>query len=78
MSQDSMTILTREQVCRRLTISPITLHRYVKAGGDFPRKIQLGPRRVGFLASDVERYLAARFEAAEIPAKPLNDCRSSR
>jgi predicted DNA-binding transcriptional regulator AlpA len=71
VSSDTITILTREQVCQRLTISKLTLHRYSKAGGNFPRKIQLGPRRVGYLKSDVERYLAAGHEAAEIPGKPL-------
>jgi predicted DNA-binding transcriptional regulator AlpA len=63
MSHDT-TILTVGQVCQRLTISEPTLRRYAKAGGDFPRKIQLGPRRVGYLASDIERYVASRREAA--------------
>ena len=63
MSQDTI-ILTVGQVCQRLTISEPTLRRYAKAGGDFPRKIQLGPRRVGYLATDVERYVAGRFQAA--------------
>jgi predicted DNA-binding transcriptional regulator AlpA len=63
MSPDT-TILTALQVCDRLTISEPTLRRYSKAGGDFPRKIQLGPRRVGYLLSDVERYVASRYEAA--------------
>lgn len=52
------------QVCERLTISKPTLRRYAKAGGDFPRKVQLGPRRIGYLASDVDRYVKGRFEAA--------------
>lgn len=59
------TILTVAQVCERLTISEPTLRRYAKAGADeFPRKIQLGPRRVGYLARDVERYVTSRYEAA--------------
>ena len=63
MSPDTL-IMTAEQVCQRLTISEPTLRRYAKLEGDFPRKIQLGPRRVGYLASDVERYVASRYEAA--------------
>jgi predicted DNA-binding transcriptional regulator AlpA len=63
MSRDT-TILTVGQVCQRLTISEPTLRRYAKAGADFPRKIRLGPRRVGYLASDLERYIANRYEAA--------------
>lgn len=58
------TVLTAQQVCQRLTVSEATLRRYAKAGGDFPRKIKLGPRRVGYLKSDVEAWLARRFEAA--------------
>lgn len=43
----STTILSVQTVCDRLTISEATLRRYATAGGDFPRKIKLGPRRVG-------------------------------
>jgi predicted DNA-binding transcriptional regulator AlpA len=63
MSPDT-TILTVNQVCQRLTMSEPTLRRYAKTVSDFPRKIPLGPRRVGYLASDIERYVASRYEAA--------------
>lgn len=63
MSPDT-TILTVNQVCQRLTISEPTLRRYAKTVSGFPRKIPLGPRRVGYLASEVERYVASRYEAA--------------
>jgi predicted DNA-binding transcriptional regulator AlpA len=63
MSPDT-TILTVGQVCQRLTISEPTLRRYAKTVSGFPRKIPLGPRRVGYLASDVERYVVSRYEAA--------------
>ncbi|UCI30515.1 helix-turn-helix transcriptional regulator [Mesorhizobium sp. B4-1-4] len=59
------TILTVQTVCDRLTVSEATLRRYAKAGGDFPRKIQLGPRRIGYLKSDVEAWLMARHETAK-------------
>jgi predicted DNA-binding transcriptional regulator AlpA len=64
MSSIPMNVLTVDQVCQRLTISKPTLFRYAKAGGDFPRRIKIGSRRVGYLESDVERYLAAQHEAA--------------
>jgi predicted DNA-binding transcriptional regulator AlpA len=57
--------MTISQVCAPLTISEPTLRRYAKAGGDFPAKIQLGPRRVGYLASEVERYITSRHAAAQ-------------
>lgn len=60
----NVTILTRAQVCERLTISEPTLRRYTDAGGNFPRRIQLGPRRVGYLASDIENYIANQRKAA--------------
>ncbi|MBR1143690.1 AlpA family phage regulatory protein [Bradyrhizobium sp. AUGA SZCCT0431] len=63
MSQDTM-ILTVGQVCQRLTISEPTLRRYAKTVRGFPRKIPLGPRRVGYLASDIESYVADRYKAA--------------
>jgi predicted DNA-binding transcriptional regulator AlpA len=63
MSPDT-TILTVGQVCQRLTISEPTLRRYAKTVSGFPRKIPLGPRRVGYLARDVERYVVSRYEAA--------------
>ncbi|MGZ4988406.1 MAG: helix-turn-helix transcriptional regulator [Limisphaerales bacterium] len=63
MSRDT-TVMTVGQVCQRLTISEPTLRRYAKTVIDFPRRIQLGPNRVGYLASDVERYVARRYEAA--------------
>ncbi|WP_415026842.1 helix-turn-helix transcriptional regulator [Bradyrhizobium sp.] len=67
MSHDT-TILTIDQVCQRLTISAPTLRRYAKAGGDFPPKIQLGPRRVGYLASDVEKYIKSRRDGTQSAA----------
>jgi predicted DNA-binding transcriptional regulator AlpA len=40
-------------------LSRSSLYAYVKAG-DFPRQRKLGPRRVGWLASDVRRWMATR------------------
>ncbi|RWM96168.1 MAG: AlpA family phage regulatory protein [Mesorhizobium sp.] len=62
---DNTTILSVQTVCDRLTISEATLRRYATAGGDFPRKIKLGPRRIGYLKSDVEAWLTARHDAAK-------------
>ncbi|MBI0476111.1 AlpA family phage regulatory protein [Sphingomonas sp. MA1305] len=53
---EPITILTVAQVCERLTISEPTLRRYSRRP-DFPRKVQLGPRRVGFIKSDVEAFI---------------------
>lgn len=63
MSGDGTTLLTIPQICDRLTISPATLRRW-KARADFPRQVQLGPRRVGYLKSEVEAWVSSRYEAA--------------
>lgn len=59
------TILTAADVCHRLTISEATLRRYARAGGDFPAKLHLGPRRVGFIKSEVDAWISTRQEAAK-------------
>lgn len=66
---DNTTILTVAQVCERLTISEPTLRRYARAGvEDFPRKVRIGRRRVGYLKSDIEAYITSRYVAAGTPA----------
>ncbi len=58
-------ILTVAETCHRLSLSEPTLRRYTKAGVEgFPRKIQLGPRRVGFSSHDVAAYVDRQREAA--------------
>lgn len=49
-------------------ISRSTLYKYVK-DGHFPRQRKLGPRRVGWLASDVRSWMAG----LEVPSRPSND-----
>jgi prophage regulatory protein len=49
-------------------ISRSTLYKYVK-DGHFPRQRKLGPRRVGWLASDVRSWMAG----LEAPSQPSND-----
>lgn len=48
-----------KQVATLLNISRATLARWRKTRG-FPQPVQLGPRSVGFLRSDVEAWLASR------------------
>lgn len=54
-------ILNTPAVCKILGISRPTLWRWCR-DGLFPRSIQLGPRRVGFRASDVQAWLDSRAE----------------
>lgn len=50
-------IMSAKEVARTLTISMATLYRW-RAAGHFPSPRKLGPARVGWLASDVDAWLA--------------------
>lgn len=57
------TILRRRQVQQRTGLSRSTLYQYIK-DGVFPASIQLGPRAVGWLESDVSDWISARVKIA--------------
>lgn len=56
------TLLMPAQVCDRLSISDATLRRYVKNNPAFPRKVKLGPRRVAYVAAEIESYIETMKE----------------
>ncbi len=58
-----------EQILRRKQVQEITgLCRSgiycLEAQGKFPKKIQLGARSIGFLRSEVDKWIADRIEAS--------------
>jgi len=53
---------------RKLGVSLSTIRNYV-GSGVLPKPISLGGRAVGFLASEIDAYLAARIAARNVPAK---------
>ncbi|MET4483697.1 AlpA family phage regulatory protein [Bradyrhizobium sp. F1.13.3] len=55
-------LLTPAQVCERLSIGDATLRRYAKNNPHFPRKVKLGPRRVAYVATEIENYIEAMKE----------------
>jgi prophage regulatory protein len=57
------TILRRPQVQQRTGLSRSTLYQYIK-DGEFPASVQLGPRAVGWLESDVSDWISARVKLA--------------
>ena len=63
------TILRRPQVQQRTGLSRSTLYQYIKAG-EFPASIQLGPRAVGWLESDVSDWISARVHLARQGQQP--------
>ena len=54
-----MRILRQRQVCECIGYSPMHLWRLEKAG-KFPLRIKLGPNSVGWLASEIDDWIAAR------------------
>ena len=52
-------ILRTAQLLDMLGVSRMTLHRW-RRDQQFPAAVQLGPRAIGWLRSDVEAWLANR------------------
>ena len=52
-------IMTRKQVCAVVGRSPTSLWRDVRAG-TFPPPRQIGPARIGWLASEIDTWLKSR------------------
>lgn len=48
-------LLTPAQVCERLSIGDATLRRYAQNNPTFSRKAKLRPRRVAYVATDIEK-----------------------
>ena len=63
------TILRRPQVQQRTGLSRSTLYQYIR-DGEFPASVQLGPRAVGWLESDVSDWIAARVKVARQVQQP--------
>ena len=55
--------LTPKAVCSKVAVSRATLDRLVAAGA-FPSPIRITERRLAFVATDVERWMNERMEAA--------------
>jgi prophage regulatory protein len=61
--QHEPTILRRRHVKQRTGLSRSTLYQYMK-DGVFPKPVQLGLRAVGWLESDISKWIAARVKVA--------------
>ena len=61
-------ILTRRHLREMIPYTPQHIHRLEKAG-KFPRRIQLGPNRVGWLAAEVDAWLNERIALRDMPKK---------
>ena len=56
-------LLRRPDVLYRCGISNSTLHRLINAG-NFPAPIQLGPRAVAWVESEINEWIEQRIEAS--------------
>ena len=65
------TILRRPQVQQRTGLSRSTLYQYIKEG-EFPASVQLGPRAVGWLESDISDWISARVKLARQASAPAS------
>jgi prophage regulatory protein len=54
-----MNILSKKDVIKMIGLSPVTLWRMEKAG-NFPNRIKLGPRRIGWREDDVNSWIESR------------------
>jgi prophage regulatory protein len=56
-------VIPMPELSKLTSLSPATIYRWMK-DGHFPAPIQLGPNRVGWLASEVQEWLTTRRRAA--------------
>ena len=61
-----MRILSKKQLRELVLYSPQHIDRLEKAGG-FPKRIQLGPNRVGWIESEIYDWLKQRIANRDKP-----------
>ncbi|MSQ77645.1 MAG: AlpA family phage regulatory protein [Nitrospiraceae bacterium] len=59
-------ILRLKDLQQRITLSRSTIYAKI-AAGDFPAPIALGPRAVGWLAADVQKWIRSRVQKTVRP-----------
>ncbi len=62
-----MRVIRLPEVQSRVGYSPMHIWRLEKAGR-FPRRIKLGPNSVGWLASEIDDWIAARVAERDAAA----------
>lgn len=56
-----MKLLTKSEVRNRVCYSPQHIARLEKAG-KFPKRVMLGPNRVGWLEEEIDQWIRDRIE----------------
>jgi prophage regulatory protein len=63
-----MRILSKRQVKELVLYSPQHVARLEKAG-QFPKRVQLGPNRVGWVEAEVLDWLSVKLSSREAPTR---------
>jgi prophage regulatory protein len=62
METSGLQIIREDELTKTLNMHRATIARLEELG-DFPRRVKLGRRAVGWLRTDIEKWLAARLAA---------------
>ena len=63
--QNSQYIIRLRQAILKTGLSRSTIYTLIKLG-DFPKQIQLSPRTMGFLESEIDEWIAGRIAASKV------------
>jgi prophage regulatory protein len=61
----SQYIIRLRQAILKTGLSRSTIYTLIKLG-DFPKQIQLSPRTMGFLESEIDEWIAGRIAASRV------------
>lgn len=73
----NLKLLRIGEVCQRVGYSRVWLYR-LERNGHFPARVQIGPNRVGWLASEVDAWIAAKAAERDTKERELEDIRTGR
>ena len=59
--ESDIRIITQKELCIKIPYSSVQIWRLEKAGA-FPRRVSLGPNRVGWVEAEVEAWLRKRMD----------------
>ena len=62
-----MKILSTRQVIELTGLSRVTIWRYER-DGDFPSRLRLGPKRVGYRSDEIDAWIESRSRGTTIDA----------
>lgn len=68
MSMKDCSIIDLRQLLRTVPYSRAHLYRLERAGS-FPKRVKLGPNRVGWVKEEVARWVASKIEARPAPVR---------